>query len=712
MFFKNKKFKNRNSESDRKSESDNRSDVRHDDFLSLLTESSPDVIFLLDRDGRIEYISPSIKEISGYHPSETEGRHFSKFVPFKELPKYLKSLAEIFYNKRLYSFETCIIHAEGHHVPVEFTGRMVKKDGTYVAQGAMRDITLRKKQEEELQKYRDHLETLVNQRTVELQASEQRYRFLAENISDVIWTIDADKQTTFISPSVERFLGYSVEEAKQKKIFEILTPESYQRARKAIKSQRFGLLARASSKTEPLILELECIRRDSTTVWCEASIVLLSESKDKKKETLIVTRDISDRKKAEEEKEKLQEQLIHAQKMEAIGTLAGGIAHDINNVLTMIMGCSSVIKDSLSMSDAINENIDDIIIAAQRGATLTKNLLGFARKGRYRTEAIDVNQTVNDVEQILRRTISKKVTIVKSLEADIRDVEGDPNQIAQVLINLCLNAADAISVSGHGQLKIITRNAMLDQEDAVTRFKLKPGHYVKLEVSDNGIGIDKESRQRVFEPFYTTKPVGKGTGLGLAMVYGTVRNHGGFVDLQSEKGQGTTMTVYLPAILDRSPRIAAEPVKEEPRCGTGTVLVVDDEPIIRSMSKRLLGRLGYDLLLAENGEAAVQIFKENHAKIDLVLLDLIMPYMDGHECFHKLIEIDPDARILICTGHADRDEVEGLLRNGALGLIEKPFDIHILGDAVASAIRGRKNRFHIDSTGLSLGAPATLRFPN
>jgi signal transduction histidine kinase/CheY-like chemotaxis protein len=426
-------------------------------------------------------------------------------------------------------------------------------------------------------------------------------------------------------------------------------------------------------------------------------------------------REIEDRKRAEAEREiaeaereQLHAQFVAAQRMEAVGTLAGGVAHDLNNVLAVIMAVAEYVQGEVSAE--LRAEIDQITEACQRGADLTRNLVGYARGGRYRNERVAIDDVAKHVSRLLQRTIPKRVALRTELAK--ATVIGDAAQLGQVVLNLCLNSVDAIP--DHGEIVVAVREVDLDAGDAAP-VKLAAGRYVRVEVTDDGSGMDATVQARVFEPFFTTKGVGQGSGLGLAMVYGTVRAHHGAIALRSAPGAGTTVSIYLPvaeaaadaeglgASLSGAGRrvlsasspshpIAAEPPRRpsRPIPRRPIVLLIDDEPGVRVSTKRLLESEGYEVVAVESGEQGVAAYRQRPGEIAVVLLDMAMPGMTGRECFAQLRAIDPSARILIASGYSSSGEAQACLRDGALGYLSKPVARTALTAAIATAARGQQ----------------------
>ncbi|MEK6691804.1 MAG: response regulator [Nitrospirota bacterium] len=379
----------------------------------------------------------------------------------------------------------------------------------------------------------------------------------------------------------------------------------------------------------------------------------------------------------EKEEARIREELFQTQKMEAIGTLAGGIAHDFNNMLQGILGYASLLKMKIKEDDPIYKPLEVIERSAERAANLTKQLLGFARKGKYFEEPLDLNDIIYNVLQIISRTFDRAIEIKIDLDNKLWTVEGDKGQIEHVVLNLCINVRDAMPAGGI--LRIETLNKEIKEGDD-SYSTIIPGKYVLIKVVDTGMGMDEETMKHIFEPFFTTKGIGRGTGMGLAMVYGVVKNHDGFISVDSEIGRGSTFTIYLPAV-EKKPEREDEEVKEIPY-GRGRVLVVDDEEFIRGLSMEALEGLGYDVLEAADGKEAIEIYKAEKGKIDLVILDLIMPKMGGKETFEMLKEIDPDVKVLISSGYGIDPQARGMLDNGAKGFIQKPYNIVEIADMI------------------------------
>jgi signal transduction histidine kinase/CheY-like chemotaxis protein len=386
-----------------------------------------------------------------------------------------------------------------------------------------------------------------------------------------------------------------------------------------------------------------------------------------------LARDITERKKAEEQTRQLQEQLIQSRKLESIGELAGGIAHDFNNQLGAIVGLADLLLNQVEEGSKPYRYAEDILNTAKHSTELTSQLLAFARKGMYRTVPVEINTLIKEVVSILERSIDRRISIRQRLSDSAMMVVGDPGQLQNAVMNLALNARDAMPEGG--EMTLSTCCVKLDQDFCRRNiYDISEGDYVKLTVSDTGIGMDEETIKHIFEPFFTTKKPGKGTGMGLAAVYGTIMNHGGAMDLDSEPGEGTTINIYLPSVEDEEEIDKdIERSEREPVTGSGHILLVDDEPAVINATMEILERLGYDVSVCRNGKEAVSFYAESKDIIDAVILDMVMPVMGGREAFAELVKINPDVRVLLSTGYAMKGEAQEIIDKGAAGLIKKPF---------------------------------------
>jgi signal transduction histidine kinase/ActR/RegA family two-component response regulator len=384
------------------------------------------------------------------------------------------------------------------------------------------------------------------------------------------------------------------------------------------------------------------------------------------------------------ERLRLEDQLLHAQRMEAVGTLAAGLAHDMNNVLGSITSFASLLTDEVT-SPIGRADLEQITAQSMRGAELTRGLLAFSRHGKYRKQALRIDDVVHELMPMLERTLPRSIAIDQQLNSGTQCIEGDPVQLGQILINLGINAAHAMN--GHGKM-VISTDVVALEGGAANALGLAPERHVRLQVTDTGIGMDEATRRRVFEPFFTTKPAGQGTGLGLSTVWGIVQSHHGAVSVSSTPGVGSTFTVHLPLTARTAPTRSDRPVKTTKLQRTGLVLIADDEPAVRAGTARIVERMGLSAIQACNGDEALALYLEQGTAIDLVILDMVMPVMGGAECFRRLRQAG-QVPVLIATGYAVDAEVQEMVAGGA-ALIEKPFPSSDLVAQVGKLLKAAK----------------------
>jgi two-component system, cell cycle sensor histidine kinase and response regulator CckA len=423
---------------------------------------------------------------------------------------------------------------------------------------------------------------------------------------------------------------------------------------------------------EPSECEYRLVRRDGEEQWVRTRFYPVADRSGEVNRVAATTEDVSERK-------QLRSQLLQVQKIEAIGRLAGGIAHDFNNQLTAILGFAKLLEGGVSAAEHV-EYLREILKAAEHSRTLTQKLLAFSRRQILRPQVVDLGSVVMRVDSMLRRLIDRKIELVTLPGSTPKRVKADPSQLEQVIVNLVLNARDAVGGGGRILVQVLERRV----EEPMTRSHgaIPGGDYVVLAVSDDGIGMDTETVSRVFEPFYTTKPPGKGSGLGLPVALGIVEQSGGHISLMSRPGAGTTVEVYMPAAVEQETR-AAPPAQDGER-GHGTVLLVEDEPAVRSLTRQMLSRAGYSVLEAENGEQALRIWRDRRGSIDLVITDLTMPLMGGRELGERLEEEAEELPVLFMSGYSD-SFAGGIEGPAAIrGFVAKPFTREELLGAVGA----------------------------
>lgn len=418
--------------------------------------------------------------------------------------------------------------------------------------------------------------------------------------------------------------------------------------------------------------------------WYAVSSYALFNDSGKQWGAVFVVRDITERKQAQEEKARLEEQLRLSQKLEAVGQLAGGIAHDFNNLLTAINGYSDMLLSDLSQDHPARHGLEQIQYAGERASSLTRQLLAFSRKQVLAPKVLILNTVVGSMEKLLRRLIGEDIALMIHPDANLGTVKADPGQLEQVLLNLAVNARDAMP-SG-GELTIETQNVELDEAFARTHAPTQAGWYVMLAVSDTGCGMDPDTQARIFEPFFTTKEQGKGTGLGLSTVYGIVKQSGGYVWVSSEPGQGAVFKIYLPRVAEPADSIPSDEAQPEALHGSEIILLVEDEVVVRNLARSVLELYGYTVLEAEHGKEALRIGQEHSGPIHLLLTDTVMPRMGGREVAKRLASVRPETKVLYMSGYTDKTIVQhGMLEPGT-AFLQKPFTARVLARKVRETL--------------------------
>jgi PAS domain S-box-containing protein len=620
-----------------------------------MIQSSADMIFIIRADNRIGYVSPSVSRILGYPSDALVGTNAFERVHPDDLAIVREELGQVF-------------QFENDGIPTEF--RFRKSDGEWVVMEALgsnqmelpslrgvvitaRDITRRKRIEQALRE------------------NEENLRVTLASIGDGVIAADTRGRVKRMNPVAETLTGWPAAEAAGKPldaVFSVVDIETRGPVEAAVPPAPAG-------GTAPHRLLLSRKGREFRIAHSGAPI---RDDAGRTRGVVIVFRDVT-------EEYALQEELHQSRKMDAVGQLAGGVAHDFNNMLGGIMGAADVLKLKLRNDADLRRFLDMIADSVQRASDLTAKLLTFARKQSIGSTPVDVHDAVREAVSLLENTIDRRIRLESRLDADASVVVGDLSQLQNAFLNLGINAAQAMPEGG--ALTFASRRLDLSPLDcSVDVFDLTPGPYVEIEIRDTGCGIPAEELPRIFDPFFTTKPEGKGTGLGLSAVFGTVRRHGGAVRVYSEEGRGTVFRIWLPVAEDRA--VPAAPSLEAVP-GNGRVLVVDDEPVMRATAEAILTELGYEVLLAENGREGLERFQEAHAEIDLVLLDMIMPEMNGRDCFLAMRKIDPEVRVVLSSGFTMDEDLDDLRGHGLRGFVRKPYRVATLSRALADARVGK-----------------------
>ena len=619
-----------------------------------LVESASDAIYRVDPQGIFTYANPVASRLLGFSPDEPGivGRIFLDFVrpDFHEqgMTLYRKQIVD---RTPVTYWECPVVAVNGREVWVGQNVHIEQRNGRVTSLFAVaRDITVRRNAE------------------LALRESEERHRFLAEHSSDLLSRHFPDGILFYVSPVCFTLLGYSDAELVGTSVYEYYHEDDLETMRAATQA----LLGKSQSETRTFRIR----RRDGHYVWFETTSQAVRDPKTGQvSEVLCVSRDITERRRLEEE-------LRHAQKMEAVGQLAGGVAHDFNNLLTAIRGFSDLLARSVATDDPRHKDISEIRRATERAAELTRQLLAFSKRQVLRLEPISLNGVVEDMLKIIRRMLGDTIRVDTDLDPNIWVVRGDPGQLEHALLNLALNARDAMV--GGGVLRITTRNA----EVAVTRAAdvvMSPGRYAVLEVADSGIGMSDETRGRVFEPFFTTKEPGGRSGLGLATVYGIITQSGGHIAVASDLGEGTTFTVHLPTIPDPDAAGRAAGGERKRSASGHSILIAEDNEGVRALTVRLLVDAGYRVFEGCDGQDALDTLRGLDEPVDLLITDAMMPRMNGSELAAHFQRIQPGSPVLLVSGYIDEETVRREF-NSPDAILPKPFTAEALLSRVRELI--------------------------
>lgn len=628
-------------------------DLRGEGIL-YLTDALPVTIAYVDAKGRYIFNNRNYREWFGLTGGDLYGKRIEDVLGQEAFEAVEPFVKEALAGKTV-NHERQVIFRDGslHHINASYVPHLGKGGEVRGFFSLGVDVSERRSAEKELI------------------LSQERYKTLVEESFDGIF-IQKGSRIVFANRAFCEMMGYAADELRGMEHWLVYDPEFQSLTRERA-------MARMRGEDVPSRYEVKLKRKDGSTFDGEIRAKVI-----KIESTLGVqvwVRDVTEIRHAEADREKLEDQLRKAQKLEAIGTLAGGIAHDFNNLLMVIMGNISLLIMEAQPEGALHERLKVMEKAAKSGSDLTRQLLGFARGGRYEVRPADLNELVRDTYAVFGRT-RKEIRPHENYAADLWLADVDRGQMEQVLLNLFLNAWQAMPDGGDIYLE--TKNRLLDDRYASLHGG-KPGRYVQLTVTDTGEGMDKRILDRIFEPFFTTKERGRGTGLGLAMVYGVIKGHRGIINVYSEKGHGTSFSVYLPA--SRNQEIIEEQSTAQIEMGNGTLLLVDDEEMILDVGGSLLESLGYETIRAQGGIKAVEIYSRMHERIDLVILDMIMPDMGGKETFERLRKINPKAKVLLASGYSLNGQAGDILERGCDGFIQKPFTLEGLSRKINSLLK-------------------------
>ncbi len=615
-------------------------------------EYAPYGILVIDPNGTFLVFNSQLEALSGYSKEEIKDvpTWFMKVYPNEE---YRRAVIEE--NKRVSAEqrprvrEAVITRKDGEKRTCQFTSTLSPSGIRTVF---INDITEQLKAQDALRE------------------SEAKYRDLVQNANSIIMRRDTQGNITFFNEFAQDFFGFTEDEILGRNVVGTIVPERDSSGRDLA-----AMIQEISRHPEKYSTnENENIRSDGERVWVAWTNKAIRDRDGNVLEILCIGNDITERK-------RLEAQLQQAQKMEAIGTLAGGVAHDFNNLLMGIQGRTSLMLMGADPSHPHYEHLRGIEEFVQSASNLTRQLLGFAKGGKYEVKPTNLNEMLTRSSDMFART-KKEISLYKKYQDDIWAVDVDQGQIEQVLFNLYVNAWQAMP--GGGEIYLETENVTLSKK-FVQPFQVEPGRYVKMSITDTGIGMDEKTQQRIFDPFFTTKDMGRGTGLGLASAYGIITNHGGIIEVFSKKGRGTTFTIYLPVSekgIEKEEEVSEKIVK-----GTETILLVDDEEMILEIGRDLLNAMGYEVYTARSGRKAVELYNVQNDSIDLVILDMIMPEMGGGQAYDRMKEINPDLKVLLSSGYSIDGRAHEIMERGCNGFIQKPFNLSELSAKIREILQ-------------------------
>jgi len=664
-------------------------------LLGALLESAPDALLIVDRDGTILLANSQTEIMFGYGPKELIGQPVEKLMPPRFRENHGKHRGEFLAAPQVRPMGTGLdlfgLRSDGSEFPAEISLNPIATEAGTLIASSIRDISDRKRVEQELRLANQELDQRVLERTArlevatqalrtrikmhehvekELRQSEERFRLLVEGVSDyAIFMLDPEGVIVSWNAGAERIFGFTSEEAIGNKLASLQPPEELQGetphyalqqaaatgrfAEEGWRASKDGQRFRASSVTTALRDEQGCLRGFSR-----------------------ITRDVT-------EKWDLEYRLRHAQKLEAIGRLAGGVAHEFNNTATAILGYSSLVMDSVQGDPQLRHYAEEIQKAGQRAAGVTRQLLAFSRQQILQPTLLNLNDVVNDIEKMLHRLIGEDIRVITELDPYLGAVKADAAQMAHAIVNLALNARDAMPDGG--VLIIETGNVEVDSAFGAEN-NLAPGPYVRLRATDTGTGLDKKTAAHIFEPFFTTKAVGCGTGLGLSTVYGTVKQSGGGILVFSELGHGASFEIYLPRLEQAYVKPELLSTGKRTDGGAETILVVEDESSLRWLTCQMLAQFGYSVLEAQDPSHALALVRERAGEIDLLITDVVMPGLNGRQLACQVQELYPRMNILLMSGYTAEIAAHTEGNEAPLAFLEKPFTPDELGAKVREVL--------------------------
>ena len=635
---------------------------QNEEKYRTILDNIEDGYFEVDLKGNFTFFNSSVCRMLGYAPMEIPGMNNRQYMDEKNAKKVFETFNRVYKTgKPARGFDWEIVKAGGSRGHVDASVSLITDEaGNCIGfRGIARDITERKQAEKDLRE------------------SEEKYRQLVNHAPAGIYEVDlTDGKLLSVNDVMSEYTGYSKNELLNMSSLDFLSPESQKqmtdRMQRLMKGERIYGSA-----------EYRARAKDGREFWMLVNARYFYDKYGNLASAMVVAHDITDRKRAQEEKAKLEEQLQQAQKMEAVGTLAGGIAHDFNNILSVIIGYTELILMSGNVDAEVKQNLKEIFSASKHARDMVKQILAFSRQSKQERKPIQVAHIVKEAIKMLRASLPTTISIQQHIEKDTGIIEADPTQVHQVLMNLCTNAAHAMN-GKDGVMQISLKNVELDLSGPEMVPDLNPGPYLKLSVSDTGHGIAPDANDKIFDPYFTTKKKEEGTGLGLAVVQGIVNSYKGAVTFDSEVGQGTTFHVYLPAIKRKLTN--EEEISTPLPMGQERILFVDDEQPLVEIGKQMLQRLGYTVAARTSSIEALELFKADPNRFDLVITDIVMPNMTGDKLAEKIIDIRSDMPVILCTGYSEKITRKDASEMGIQSFLMKPLVMRDLATTVRQAL--------------------------
>jgi PAS domain S-box-containing protein len=646
----------------------------------MIAENVHDTIWIIDLNLQFTYVSLSVVRNTGYTPEEIQNLRLEQLLTSSSYSLAAQVLSEELAKEnsgetidpdRPRTMEFELLRKDGNTVWVEFTATFRRNDEGRPMEilGVSRDITERKQTEESLRQ------------------SEATYRFLTDKMNDVVWMANLDFKLTYISPSVKKILGFTPEERIRQIPAEMMTPAALSKALNTLNRELGREYEEGVDPERTVKLEMDFCHKNGSIVPMESVMSAIRDHDGTITGIHGVSRDITERKQAEEEKKKLEAQLGQAQKLESIGTLAGGIAHDFNNILAAIIGYTELAMNDISEPIKAGGELKEVLKAGDRAKSLVSQILAFSRQTETKHSPLTLQPIIKESIKMMRSVIPTTIEIRQNL-VDSGLVMSDPTQINQIIMNLCTNAVHAMDWTG-GVLEVSLKRVSINGDEKTPDLDLPPGHYLKLSVSDTGQGMTPEVMARIFDPYFTTKEVGRGTGLGLSVVHGIVKSHGGVITCRSTYGEGSVFDIYLPEIDTKdessNPHLERGPLPT----GTESILFVDDEPVLIELAKKMIENLGYTVLTRTSSIEALELFRNNPSKFDLVITDMTMPAMTGDKLAQRMMEIRQDIPIILCTGYSEYITEERAKRIGIREFVMKPLVVKELSKTIRKVLDER-----------------------